>query len=202
VTVHELWLARHGETEWTLSRQHTSVTDLDLTDSGVEQSRALGRRLAGRQFAVVLSSPALRARRTAELGGFEPQLEPDFTEFRYGEYEGVTTAEIKRERPDWDLWRDGCPGGEQTAEVAARADRVIERLRAAGGPALVFGHGHMSRVLSARWLGLDGTGGRFLMMSTATLSIIGVEHGQPAIRLWNDASHLDMAAPEPEPPAG
>jgi broad specificity phosphatase PhoE len=189
----ELWLARHGETEWTLSRQHTSVTDIPLTPNGEEQARLLGDRLRDVEFDVVVSSPAIRARHTAELAGFGDRVEidEDFVEYRYGEYEGVTTAEIRKTRPDWDLWRDGNPGGETTPEVAARADRVIERIRARGGEAaLVFGHGHMSRVTAARWLGLDGTAGRYLIMQTATLSIIGVEHGHPAIRLWNDPSHL------------
>jgi broad specificity phosphatase PhoE len=188
----ELWLARHGETEWTLSRQHTGVTDIPLTANGEEQARLLGNRLRDVEFDVVVSSPATRARRTADLAGFANfEIDEDFVEYNYGEYEGITTAEIRKTRPDWDLWRDGCPGGETTAETAARADRVIERIRSRGGEAaLVFGHGHMSRVLSARWLGLDGTAGRYLIMQTATLSIIGVEHGHPAIRLWNDPSHL------------
>jgi broad specificity phosphatase PhoE len=188
----ELWLARHGETEWTLSRQHTGVTDIPLTANGEEQARLLGNRLRDVEFDVVVSSPATRARLTADLAGFANfEIDEDFVEYNYGEYEGITTAEIRKTRPDWDLWRDGCPGGETTAETAARADRVIERIRSRGGEAaLVFGHGHMSRVLSARWLGLDGTAGRYLIMQTATLSIIGVEHGHPAIRLWNDGSHL------------
>ena len=189
----ELWLARHGETEWTLSRQHTSVTDLDLTARGEEQARALADRLRDVHFDVVISSPLKRARRTAELAGLGDQLEcdEDLIEYRYGEYEGVTTAEIRKTRPDWDLWRDGNPGGETTPEVAARADRAIERIRErGGGAAVLFGHGHMSRVVAARWLGLDATVGRYLMLQTATLSIIGVEHGHPAIRLWNDGSHL------------
>lgn len=195
----DLWLARHGETAWTISRQHTGKTDLPLTPNGERQAEALGRRLAGQRFDLVLSSPLTRARDTAELAGFGDAVAVDelFSEYDYGDYDGVTTADIRKERPDWDIWRDGCPGGETTADVAARADRLIERLRAAGENVLVFGHGHMSRVLAARWLGMDGAAARHLIMGTATLSIIGEEHGHPAIRLWNDASHLERPAPPP-----
>src|SRR3954454_10417247 len=181
--MNELWLARHGETEWTLSRQHTGSTDLPLTPHGEDQARALASALAGQEFARALSSPAQRAVRTAELAGFGEMLEIDenLREYDYGEYEGRTTAEIKKERPDWDLWRDGCPGGGQTAQVAARADRVLERVDAAGGPVVTFWHGHMSRVVAARFLGLDGEAGRLLMLSTATLSVLGFEHGGAAV---------------------
>jgi probable phosphoglycerate mutase len=185
----ELWLARHGETEWTVSRQHTGKTDIDLTSNGEEQARQLGERLSGHEFALVLSSPLKRARRTAELAGLGDRLElaEEFVEWDYGEYEGVTTKEIRETRPDWDLWRDGNPGGETVEQVAARADRVIERINCTDGDVLCFGHGHMSRVLAARYLGQDGTFGRHLIMGTATLSIIGREHGHPAIRLWNES---------------
>lgn len=187
--MNELWLARHGETAWTLSRQHTSTTDLELTANGEVQAKKLGERLQGHDFALVFSSPMKRARRTAELAGFGDRLElvDDFMEWAYGEYEGVTTKEIHKTRPDWDLWRDGNPGGETLGQVAARADRVIERIRAAHGDVLCFGHGHMSRVLAARYLHQDGSFGRHLSMGTATLSIIGREHAHPAIRLWNEA---------------
>ena len=190
--MNELWLARHGETEWTLSRQHTGSTDLPLTPHGEEQARALAGALAGQEFALALSSPAQRAVRTAELAGFGEMLEIDenLREYDYGEYEGRTTAEIKKERPDWDLWRDGCPGGEQTAEVAARADRVLERVDEADGPVVAFGHGHMSRVVAARFLGLEGEAGRLLMLSTATLSVLGFEHGGAAVSRWNEDCHL------------
>lgn len=193
----ELWLARHGETEWTLSRQHTSVTDIPLTPNGRRQSQALGHRLADETFDLVASSPALRARTTAELAGFGDALEldEDFREWAYGEYEGVTTAEIRQTRPDWDLWRDGCPGGEQLGDVVARADAMVARLRErAPARALLFGHGHTSRVVAARWMGLDGTLGRHLVLGTATLSVVAVEHARPAIVLWNDASHLGGGA--------
>lgn len=189
----ELWLARHGETEWTLSRQHTSVTDLSLTERGERQARALGERLAGVGFDLVISSPMRRARDTAELAGLGGalEIEDDFREWAYGEYEGVTTKQIRSTRPDWDLWRDGCPGGEQLADVVARADRLIARIRERGPErTVVFGHGHASRVLASRWLGLDGATGRHLVLATATLSIVGREHAHPAIVLWNDAGHL------------
>ena len=193
----ELWFARHGETDWTISRQHTSVTDLPLTERGERQARALGARLAGEAFDLVISSPRLRARRTAELAGLGDAavLDEDFVEWAYGEYEGVTTKEIRETRPDWDLWRDGCPGGEQLAQVAARADRLVARIRdPAPERVIAFGHGHMSRVLAARWLGLDGEAGRHLVLGTATLSIIATEHAHPAIVLWNDGSHLLQVA--------
>lgn len=189
----ELWFARHGETEWTISRQHTGFTELPLTERGERQARALGARLAGTEFDLVIASPRLRARRTAELAGFGPaaEIEDDFREWDYGEYEGVTSKEIRATRPDWDLWRDGCPGGEQPAAVTLRADRLVARIRErAPRRAIAFGHGHMSRVLAARWLGLDGATGRHLVLGTATLSIIAPEHGHPAIVLWNDSSHL------------
>ena len=193
----ELWLARHGETEWTLSRQHTSATDIPLTGNGRRQAAALGARLSGTSFDVVCSSPAQRARTTAELAGFADvvELDEDFREWRYGEYEGITTAEIRQTRPDWDLWRDGCPGGEQLADVVERADAMVARLRErAPARALLFGHGHTSRVVAARWMGLDGALGRHLVLGTATLSIVSVEHAHPAIVLWNDASHLAAGA--------
>lgn len=188
----ELWLARHGETEWSLSRKHTSVTDVDLTDAGVRQAEALGARLADTPFDRVLSSPSIRARRTAEIAGFVEGLEidDDLIEYRYGDYEGRTSDEIREDRPNWNLWRDGCPGGEVTEEVARRADKVLERLQGDGGSAVIFSHGHMSRILAARSVGLDGVAGGLLILGTATLSIIGREHGRPAIRLWNDGSHL------------
>jgi probable phosphoglycerate mutase len=191
----DLWLARHGETEWTLSRKHTGTTDLPLTQNGERQAEAVGTRLRGHEFALVLSSPLARARDTAELAGFpDARTDPDLIEWDYGDYEGVTTAEIKRTDPDWDLWRDGCPNGESAPDVSVRADRVLERVADAAGPVLLFGHGHMTRSLAARALGWEVPGGRWLKLSTATLSIIGSEHGHPAVALWNDASHLGATA--------
>ena len=190
--MNEIWLARHGETEWSLSRQHTSVTDVDLTEAGVSQARALGVRLTNHHFDRILSSPSIRARRTAEIAGFSEVLEidDDLVEYRYGDYEGRTTNDIRKERPEWNLWRDGCPGGETTEEVSRRADRVLRRLEDDEGAAVLFAHGHVSRILAARSIGLDGVAGGLLMLGTATLSIVGREHGRPAIRLWNDGSHL------------
>jgi broad specificity phosphatase PhoE len=190
--LNELWLARHGETEWSLSGRHTGRTDVPLTARGEWQARALGSRLRGMAFALVLASPLERARRTAELAGFGAalQLDPDLMEVDYGEYEGRTTAEIRRARPDWDLWRDGCPGGETIADAAARAERALARARAADGPVLLVGHGHLTRTLAARALTLDAGHGRHLALDPASLSIVGAEHAAPALRLWNDAGHL------------
>jgi len=190
--LNELWLARHGETEWTRSRRHTGRTDIPLTAHGEQQAAALGERLRGVTFALVLASPLERARRTAELAGFGDVLEfdDDLMEVDYGEYEGRTTAEIHRARPDWDLWRDGCPGGETIAEAAARAERVIARVRAVDGPVLLVGHGHLTRTLASRALTLDPDHGRHLALDPASLSIVGAEHAAPALWLWNDASHL------------
>lgn len=190
--LNELWLARHGETEWSLSGRHTGRTDVPLTARGEQQAAALGSRLRGTSFALVLASPLERARRTAELAGFGDALafDPDLMEVDYGEYEGRTTAEIHRSRPDWDLWRDGCPGGETIAEAAARAERVIARVRAVDGPVLLVGHGHLTRTLASRALTLDPDHGRHLALDPASLSIVGAEHAAPALWLWNDASHL------------
>lgn len=188
----ELWLARHGETEWTRARRHTGRTDIGLTARGEQQAVALGERLRDVAFALVLCSPLTRARRTAELAGFGDVLgfDEDLVEVDYGDYEGRTTAEIRRARPDWDLWRDGCPGGETIAEAAQRAERVLVRARAAGGPVLLIGHGHLTRTLASRALTLDPSNGRHLALDPATLSIVGSEHAAPALWLWNDGSHL------------
>ena len=193
--LNELWLARHGETEWSLSGRHTGRTDVPLTAAGERQARALGERLRGASFALVLASPLARARRTAELAGFGDALalDEDLAELDYGAYEGRTTAEIQRSRPGWDLWRDGCPGGESVADAAARAERVLARVRAADGPVLLVGHGHLTRVLVSRALTLDPTHGRHLALDPASLSIVGSEHAAPALRLWNDAGHLSAS---------
>jgi probable phosphoglycerate mutase len=189
-----VYLARHGETEWSLSGQHTGRTDLPLTERGERNARRLGERLKGQTFARVLTSPLQRAARTAGLAGFGAAAEkdPDLVEWDYGEYEGKTTAEIRKGRPGWQLFRDGCPGGETLAAIGARADRVIARLRAVSGDVLVFSSGHFLRVLAARWLGLDPSAGRLFLLSTASLSILGYEHDldEPAVRLWNDDRHV------------
>ena len=188
-------LARHGDTAWTVSGQHTGRTDLPLTERGERNARALGERLRGRKFARVFTSPLQRAVRTCELAGFSGAAEedPDLVEWDYGEYEGRRTAEIHAERPGWLLFRDGCPGGEAPDQVGARADRVIARLRAVGGDVLLFSSGHFLRVLTARWLGLDVAAGAYFVLGTASLSTLGYEHDrtEPAIRLWNDTHHVE-----------
>jgi broad specificity phosphatase PhoE len=182
----ELWLVRHGETEWTVSRKHTGSTDIPLTPKGEERAGELAPVLAGHPFAAVFTSPLQRARRTAELMGFPDAVVDDqLVELDYGEYEGRTTAEIRAGRPDWVLWRDGCPGGESIEQVGRRADAVLERLTAVDGDVLVFGHGHFSRVLSARLLGLPPSEGRLLILGPAAISVIGKEHEDRAIKHWN-----------------
>ncbi len=189
-----IYLARHGETAWSLSGQHTGRTDLPLTERGEEQARALGRRLRAVAFATVLTSPSQRAVKTCALAGFgaAAEIDPDLAEWDYGDYEGRRTAEILAERPDWQLFPDGAPGGETPAEIGARADRVIARIRAAAGDVLLVSSAHISRVLAARWLELPASGGRYLVLGTASLSLLGYEHNlsEPAIRLWNDTGHL------------
>jgi probable phosphoglycerate mutase len=189
-----IYLARHGETAWALSGQHTGLSDIPLTERGERNARSLGERLKGLSFAAVFTSPLQRARRTCELAGFgaAATVESDLVEWNYGDYEGKTTAEIRQQRPDWELFRDGCPNGETAADVGQRADWVIDRWRAVGGNVLVFSSGHFLRVLAARWLGLPPTGGRYLYLGTAALSIVGYEHGlnEPVIRLWNDNRHV------------
>jgi broad specificity phosphatase PhoE len=190
----EVYLARHGETAWSLSGQHTGRTDIPLTERGEENARRLKGRLLGITFSEVLVSPLQRAMRTCELAGFSAvaKVTPDLMEWDYGDYEGRLTADIRRERPGWYLFRDGCPGGEPLAVVGARADRVIARLRTDGGRILVFGHAHFSRILAARWLGLATENARHFLLSTASLSIAGYEHAlfDPAILLWNDDHHV------------
>jgi broad specificity phosphatase PhoE len=189
-----VYLARHGETAWTLSGQHTGRTDLPLTERGERQARALGERLRGAGFVKVLTSPAQRAVRTCALAGFGDvaEIDPNLAEWDYGEYEGRRTAEILKERPDWELFRDGVPGGESLDQVGARADHVVARVRAVHGNVLLLSSAHISRVLAARWLGLPPSGGRYCVLSTASLSILDYEHNitEPVIRLWNDTSHL------------
>ena len=189
-----VYLARHGETEWSVSGQHTGRTDIPLTGRGERNAQSLGQRLQGATFAKILTSPLSRARRTCELAGFGNQAEadPDLQEWDYGQYEGRRTVDIRQERPDWYLFRDGCPGGESVEAIGARADRVVARLRAIAGDVLIFSHGHMLRVLTARWLGLPAGDARLLLLSTAALSILGYEHSlnEPAIRLWNDTQHV------------
>jgi len=189
-----VYLARHGETAWSLSGQHTGVTDIPLTERGERYARHLGERLQGLEFAQVYSSPLQRARRTCELAGFGgiAKADPDLIEWNYGDYEGRRTKEIHLERPDWELFRDGCPGGEAPVDVGRRADRVVASARAIDGNLLVFSSGHFLRVLAARWLGLEAGAGRLFLLDTASLSALGFEHGpaEPVIRFWNDTRHV------------
>jgi broad specificity phosphatase PhoE len=189
-----VYLARHGETAWSLSGQHTGLTDLPLTDRGERNAGRLRERLKGLSFAEVFISPLQRARRTCELAGFGDRAEVfgDLVEWNYGEYEGRRTEEIRAKRPDWQLFRDGCPGGESPDQIGARANRVVKRIREVQGNVLIFSSGHILRVLTARWLGLEPLAGKYFMLSTASLSALGYEHelSQPVIQLWNDTNHV------------
>jgi len=188
-----VYLARHGETAWTLSGQHTGVTDLPLTARGEIEAARLGERLRGLAVAAVITSPLQRAVRTCELAGFgsAAEVEPDLLEWNYGTYEGRTSADIRTERPDWQLFRDGCPGGESPDQVGARADRMARRVRAMAGDVLLFSSGHFLRVFAARWLGLEPGAGRYFLLGTASLSAVGYEHdrSEPVIHLWNETPH-------------
>jgi broad specificity phosphatase PhoE len=189
----KLYLARHGETAWSLSGQHTGLTDIPLTESGEQGARQLGQRLRGLAFVRVFTSPLQRAARTCELAGFgsTATTDADLVEWDYGNYEGKTSAEIHLQNPDWQLFRDGCPGGESLQDIAARADRVVGRVRAAGGDVLIFSSGHFLRVLAARWLGMDASQGKHFLVSTASLSILSYEHNmrEPVVHLWNEDVH-------------
>ena len=181
-------LARHGETEWSANGRHTSRTDLPLTDNGRRLAERLAPRLTARRFALVLTSPLRRAVQTSELAGLgaEAQVRDDLREWDYGDYEGLTTADIHRRCPGWSLWRDGCPNGETAADMGARADCVIAEVRAADGNAIAFGHGHMLRVLAARWLGLPPEDGALFALATGTLSTLGYEHETSVILSWSE----------------
>jgi broad specificity phosphatase PhoE len=195
VVLPAVYVARHGNTAWTHSGQHTGLTDLPLTPDGERNARQLGERLKGMTFAKVFTSPLQRAARTCELSGFGAgaQTDPDLVVWDYGKYEGLTSAEIHRQRPDWDLFRDGGPGGESPEQVGERADRVVKRIREVTGDVLLFTSGHFIRVLTARWLGLGpGVGGRYFLLNPASLSALGYEHNlsRPVIQLWNDDHHV------------
>jgi broad specificity phosphatase PhoE len=185
-------LVRHGETEWSRSGQHTSTTDLELTAEGRRQAEQAGALLAGRSWSLVLTSPRRRARETAQLAGVGAlaQVDDDLAEWNYGQYEGLTSAEILERHPGWSLWRDGCPGGEDAAAVSRRADRVIARARSVEGDVLVFAHGHILRVCVARWIGLDAPWGRAFTLATASISTLGWDHHEAAIAEWNNTRHL------------
>jgi broad specificity phosphatase PhoE len=196
-----VYLARHGETAWTISRQHTGVTDLPLIAQGEAEAVRLGQRLEGMKFAAVLTSPLQRAVRTCELAGFgaAAEIEPDLREWNYGAYEGRTSTEIHAERPDWQLFRDGCPEGESPDQIGARADRVVVRVRAIQGDTLLFSSGHFLRVFAARWLGLEPGAGRLFVLGTASLSALGYEHdrSEPVIRLWDEMPSERRMSPAP-----
>jgi broad specificity phosphatase PhoE len=182
----ELWLVRHGETEWSRDGKHTSTTDLDLTEKGVEVACRLREPLAEHSFGLVLSSPRRRAVRTAELSGFDdPELDEDLAEWDYGDYEGVTTAEIREDVPGWTVWTHPTPGGEDASDVTERLDRVVTRVRDFDGDVLLFGHGHALRAFAARWIEQPVDEGRFLKLDTATISVLGYERDSPVIVRWN-----------------
>jgi broad specificity phosphatase PhoE len=190
-----IYVARHGETAWSLTGQHTGLTDLPLTQHGEQNARGLAQRLRGLTFAKVFTSPLQRAVRTCELAGFgsAAEIDPDLVEWDYGDYEGLRSIDIHKTRPDWNLFRDGCPGGESPEQVAARADRVVSRVRPIEGNVLLFSSGHFIRMLAARWADIEPlTNGAHFMLTTASLSALGYEGSisRPVIRLWNDTHHV------------
>jgi broad specificity phosphatase PhoE len=188
----EVILVRHGETEWTRAGRHTGRTDVPLTEAGVRDAELLGRRLERRRFVAVFTSPLSRARDTCRLAlrGTEPQIREELLEWDYGDYEGMTTPEIRKVRPGWVLWRDGCPGGEDARQVGGRVDRLIGELRGLRRDVALFAHGHVLRTLAARWVGLSPESGGLMALSTATVSALGYERETAVIKLWNDGSHL------------
>ena len=183
----KVYLLRHGETEWSLNGRHTGVTDIPLTENGRIAARLLKPILAKVTFTLVLTSPLQRARETCELAGLGQfaNVEPDLIEWNYGEYEGLTTEQIRSTRPGWSVFRDGCPGGESPEQVGARADRVITKVRAAAGNVALFGHGHFTRVLAARWINLSANYGENFLLDTATLNILSYYRESPAFQIWN-----------------
>ncbi|MFI5040927.1 MAG: histidine phosphatase family protein [Acidimicrobiales bacterium] len=197
---HPVLLVRHGQTTWSAEGRHTGRTDVPLTEEGRRQASRVGTRLAEVPWALVLSSPLARARETCRLAGLGvvAQTDPDLAEWDYGAYEGLTTAEIRSQRPSWWLWSDGCPAGESPADVAARADRVINRCMAADGPVALFSHGHLLRVLGSRWVDADAGMGAVLLLSTAAISVLGWERDTPVLARWNDTSHVDGGSALPD----
>lgn len=183
-----LWIVRHGETEWSLSGQHTSRTDLTLLPQGQRRAREVGKALRGKKFALALSSPMTRALETARLAGIEPEVDQNLREWDYGEYEGMTTAQIQKADPGWTIWTKTPQGGETAEQVGTRADRVIAQVTTAAGDVIVFGHGHMLRVLAARWLGLEPQAGRYFALSTGSISVLGEEREIRVVKLWNETN--------------
>lgn len=189
----QLWLLRHGQTSWSKSGRHTGRTDMLLSPQGEREAEVLGERLGGRRFALVLTSPLRRAGDTCRIAGYADQaiVDPDLSEWDYGRYEGRTSVEICAQRPGWTLFTDGVPGGETRKDVEARVDRVLARARLAAGDVALFAHGHLLRVLAARWLRLRGSAGRYFVLGTASISILGEERGEPVIARWNDRYHTE-----------
>jgi broad specificity phosphatase PhoE len=185
--IQEIYLVRHGETEWSLSGQHTGIADIPLTERGRKVAKRFQPVLATETFALVLTSPLQRARETCELAGLgeRAEIDRDLMEWNYGEYEGLTPEQIHAKSPGWMIFRHGCPGGESPEQVGARVDRVIARVRALGGPVALFAHGHVLRVFAARWLGLPAASGCHFLLDTATLSVLGTYRGIPAVKRWN-----------------
>lgn len=194
--IQTVYIVRHGETAWSLSGQHTGLTDLPLTERGEANAGRLRGRLENLTFAKVFRSPLMRATRTCELAGFGPvaEADPNLLEWNYGDYEGLKSAEIHQKRPNWQLFRDGCPNGESPAQVASRADDVLRRVHAIRGNVLIFSSGHFLRMLALRWLGLEILAGKFFALDAASVSLLGADHGgtQPVIQLWNDTRHLEV----------
>ena len=186
IPTHQVFLVRHGETEWSLNGRHTGTTDIPLTEHGRKVARLLRPILAKESFALALTSPLLRARETCQLAGFEnAHIEPDLMEWNYGRYEGLTPAQIHATDPGWLLFRDGAPDGEQPEEIGARVDRVIEKARAVTGDVILFAHGHVLRVVAVRWLGFPPSEGQRLLLDTATTNVLSYYRGIPAIKRWN-----------------
>ena len=191
-----IYLCRHGETDWTLSGQHTGTTDLALTETGKKQAASLKTKIQEVSFSLVLSSPMHRAMDTCLLSGFPHfQTDPDLAEWNYGDYEGMTTKEIQKKNPSWNLFSDGVPNGESLQDVSERADRLLQKLGAHKGNIALFSHGHFSRVIAARWLGLPAANGRLFTLSVASISILGFERLQPVIKLWNETNSCGKNTP-------
>jgi len=196
MSVYQACIIRHGETEWSVNGRHTGITDIPLTEDGRRMARELKPLLVSAQFTFVLTSPLQRARETCRLAGLGSMAEVDLDlmEWNYGEYEGLTPQEIRARRPGWMIFRDGCPDGESPEDVAARVDRVIAKLRATDGRAALFGHGHLFRVLAARWIGMPASAGRHFLLGPATLSVLSYYEGEPALKRWN----APLAPPPPQ----
>lgn len=194
--VQEVFLVRHGETEWSVNGRHTGVSDIPLTENGRQVARRWRPYAATRRFDLVMTSPLQRARETCELVGLggRAETDPDLTEWDYGAYEGLTPQEIRARQPDWMIFRDGCPGGESPEQIGARVDRVIAKVRARSGNAALFAHGHVLRVLGARWLGLPTSAGSHLLLDTATVCVLSSYHGVPALKRWNAPLLTDATA--------